>query len=118
MLLGGKALYRAALAAALSAGVALGLGADFARAASEIKVGMGGAAYAPKAIKAKVGDTIAFTNDDFTDHWVYVPTLGYQVSRAGLKQGETFKLVVAKPGSFDVGCAVHANMWATVTVER
>ncbi|WP_119418337.1 cupredoxin domain-containing protein [Desertibaculum subflavum] len=97
-------------------GLSLGAGAALAAAGNEIKVSMVGSTYAPGEVKAKVGDTLVFSNDDFTTHWVYVPTQGYQVSRAELKEGETFKLSLRRAGSFRVACGLHENMVMTVTV--
>ena len=91
-------------------------GGALAATGKEIKVSMVGSTYAPGDIKAKVGDTLVFSNDDFTSHWVYVPTLGFAVSRAGLKEGETFKLPLRRAGTFRVACGLHENMVMTVTV--
>jgi plastocyanin len=109
---------RIALVFALGAGIALGFGADAARAGAEIKVGMAGTAYAPKVVQARVGDVINFTNDDFENHWVYVPTHGYLVSRGTQKPGEDFKLVLGKDGKFEVLCALHTSMAMTVAVSK
>jgi plastocyanin len=107
-----------ALAFALAAGIALGVAADTARAGNEIKVGMAGTAYAPKTVQARVGDVINFTNDDFENHWVYVPTHGHLISRGTQKPGEDFKLILGKDGRFDVLCALHTSMAMTVAVSK
>jgi plastocyanin len=109
---------RIALGLALAAGIGLGFIADAARAGNEIKVGMAGTAYAPKMVQARIGDVINFTNDDFENHWVYVPTHGYLVSRGTQKPGEDFKLMLAKEGSFDVLCALHTSMAMKVAVKK
>ena len=108
----------AAVAVTAAAIVGFGLAPDPARAAAKHKVTMAGSTYGPKTIKAKVGDVVSFDNDDFTNHWVYVPTLGFQVSRAGLKQGESFELALKQPGTFLVECGLHVGMSMTVTVEK
>lgn len=107
-----------ALAFALGAGIALGIGADSARAGAEIKVAMAGVTYAPKMVEARVGDILNFSNDDFVNHWVYVPTLGHQISRANQKPGEDFKVTLGKDGTFEVLCALHTNMAMTVAVRK
>jgi plastocyanin len=107
-----------ALSVALAAGIALGFGADAARAGAEIKVGMAGTAYTPKMVQARIGDVINFTNDDFENHWVYVPTHGHLVSRGNQKPGEDFKLVLGKEGNFEVLCALHTSMAMTVAVRK
>ena len=109
----------AALLAAGAFGVALGVAAGGVSAATAHKVSMSGSNYAPKMVRAKVGDTIRFDNDDFENHWVYVPTVGgYQVSRAGLKPGESFDIVARKPGTFTVLCGLHTQMETVVSVSQ
>jgi plastocyanin len=108
-----------AIAAAAAFGIAIGAMADSVSASTAHKVSMAGTAYAPKMVQAKVGDTIRFDNDDFENHWVYVPTVGnYQVSRAGLKPGETFDIVARAPGKFTVLCGLHTQMETVVTVSK
>ena len=107
-----------AFVAALAAGFGIGMAQDTARAASEFKMGMLGSSYGPKLLRVKIGDTIVFTNDDVEDHWVFVPTLGFQISRANQKPGESFRYLAMKAGTFDVECALHVDMSARVIVER
>jgi plastocyanin len=108
-----------ALVAAGLFGIALGVTAGSVSAGTAHKVSMAGTAYSPKMVQAKVGDTIRFDNDDFENHWVYVPTVGnYQVSRAGLKPGETFDIVARSPGQFTVLCGLHTQMETVVTVSK
>jgi plastocyanin len=107
-----------ALGLALAAGIALGFMADAARAGNVIKVGMAGSAYEPKMVQARIGDVLTFTNDDFENHWVYVPTHGHLVSRGTQKPGEDFKLMLAKEGTFDVLCALHTSMAMKVAVKK
>ena len=105
------------LAAAALTGVAIGIfGGSVLAAGTAHKVSMAGSKYAPAEIKAQVGDTIRFDNDDFENHWVFVPTVGYQVSRAGIKPGEAFDIVARKPGTFVVLCGLHTQMETTVVI--
>jgi len=110
--------YRWLIAGGLVGGVALGLAAGDVLAAKEISVSMLRNHYGPKAIEAKVGDTIAFVNGDMTNHWVYSPTIDHQVSFGPQKPGDTVRLTLAKAGNFKIACALHANMNATVNVSR
>jgi plastocyanin len=113
------AIGPAAFLAAGLFGIGLGVAAGSVSAGTAHKVSMAGTVYAPKMVQAKVGDTIRFDNDDFENHWVYVPTAGsYQVSRAGLKPGETFDIVARKPGTFTVLCGLHTQMETVVTVSQ
>jgi plastocyanin len=107
------------LAVAAAAGIGLGITAGSVFAGTAHKVSMAGSKYAPAAVSARVGDTIRFDNDDFENHWVYVPTVGnYQVSRAGIKPGEAFDIVARAPGKFTVLCGLHTSMETVVTVTK
>ena len=110
--------YRWLLASGLVGGVALGIATGDVFAAKEINVSMARNQYGPKAIEAKVGDTIAFVNSDITNHWVYSPTTDHQVSFGPQKPGDTVKLTLTRPGNLTIGCALHANMNATLNVTR
>jgi plastocyanin len=111
-------MFGLALGTALAAGALLGFGAETARAAGQVKMGMLGGLYGPKAVKAKVGDSIVFDNDDGENHWVYISTPGFMISKAGIKPGEKFEVKLLKPGTFTVQCGLHKDMSATLTVER
>jgi len=113
----GNWLFGLALATAVGTGGVLGFGLEAARAAQTHKIGMAESKYGP-AIKAKVGDTLSFVNDDYENHWVYVPTFGHQISRAGMKPGESWNVELTRPGTFLVNCGLHSKMTTTVTVER
>jgi plastocyanin len=109
----------AVLAAAAVIGIAIGATTGSVFAGTAHKVSMAGSKYAPAEVKARVGDTIRFDNDDFENHWVYVPTVGnYQVSRAGIKPGESFDIVARAPGKFTVLCGLHTSMETVVTVSQ
>ncbi len=110
--------YRCFIAGGLAGGVALGVVAGDVLAAKEISVSMARNQYGPKAIEAKVGDTITFVNGDITNHWVFSPTIDHQVSFGPQKPGDSVKLALAKVGNFKIACALHANMNATVNVSR
>lgn len=114
----GNWLFGPALAAAVTTGALLGFGLETGRAAQAHKVGMADSKYGPATIKAKVGDTLSFVNDDYENHWVYVPTFGHQISRAGIKPGESWNVELQRPGTFIVNCGLHSKMTTTVTVER
>jgi plastocyanin len=111
-------LFGLALATAVGTGATLGFSLETARAAQAHKIAMADSKYGPAMVKAKVGDTISFVNDDYENHWVYVPTFGHQISRAGMKPGENWDVVLHKPGTFIVNCGLHAKMTTTVMVER
>ncbi len=102
----------------LALGLLIGAGIGEVAAAAERKITMVESSYAPARISAKVGDTLTFVNDDLDNHWVYVATLGHQISGGPQKPGQSFSLVVAKPGTFKVECAFHTDMGTTVSVTK
>ncbi len=85
-------------------------------AAAEFKVGMAGSAYSPKLVRAKVGDTLVFDNDDFTNHWVFNPKPGQAFSIGMQKEGEQRRLTLLQPGVYDIECTLHPQMNMTVEV--
>jgi plastocyanin len=85
--------------------------------ASEIAVTMAGMSYKPAAITAKIGDTLIFTNDDATDHNVFVATVGHAVDLGKQKPGETLKLSLGKVGKFEIECVIHPEMTSVVEVQ-
>lgn len=87
-------------------------------AAEEIPVAMAGMAYAPLTIAAKVGDTLVLTNDDATDHNVFVATVGHAVDFGTQKPGEKRTLTLGKVGKFEIECVIHPEMKAIVEVRR
>jgi plastocyanin len=86
--------------------------------ANEVSVTMAGMSYKPAAITAKVGDKLALTNDDSTDHNVFVPTVGHAVDLGKQEPGETRILALGKAGKFEIECAIHPQMKAVVEVRQ
>lgn len=86
--------------------------------AAEHVVKMSGMAYAPKEIRAKVGDTIRFVNDDGTNHAVFVATKGHGVNLGTQKPKAETKLALAKEGRFEVECVIHPRMHLVVVVMK
>lgn len=86
--------------------------------AAEHVVKMSGMAYAPREIRAKLGDTIRFVNEDGTDHAVFVATKGYGVNLGTQKPKAETKLALAKEGRFEVECVIHPHMHLVVVVMK
>lgn len=61
----GDWLFGLALATAVGTGTLLGFGLETARAAQTHKIGMAESKFGPATVKAKVGDTLSFVNDDY-----------------------------------------------------
>jgi plastocyanin len=84
--------------------------------ANEVSVTMAGMSYKPAVITANVGDRLAFTNDDSSDHNVFVATVGHAIDLGKQEPGETRTLTLGKAGKFEIECAIHPEMKAIVEV--
>jgi plastocyanin len=71
-------------------------------------------AFNPSAITAKVGQAIAFTNSDSTDHTATVA--GGGCSTGHITPGSTAALTFSAAGTYDFACAIHPSMKGTITV--
>jgi plastocyanin len=98
--------------------VAYGVVAATAVDAADIQVEMRAAAYAPADVRGRVGDTLTFVNHDAVPHQPFVPTTGWGVNLGDVKSGGTAVLPLARPGQFELECAYHPGMRATVLVDR
>jgi plastocyanin len=73
-------------------------------------------AFNPKALHAKVGETIQWTNQDSAPHNV-VHTAGPAfASSSTLSTGDKFTLKLTKPGTISYICSIHPFMKATIVV--
>lgn len=105
--------------AALAAGFAFALGAcALAPPPAPVthKVTMLGRFYSPATIDARVGDTIAFVNDDDETHAVFVPTRGFALDLGNQRPNENRELKLALAGRFEVECVPHGDMKLVVNV--
>jgi plastocyanin len=96
-----------------------GGGAAAGRSAS---VSMENIQFSPKDVSIKAGGTVTFTNDESIPHDVHKesgPGGDFASgSDGGMQQGDTFKLKLAKPGTYKYVCHVHApGMAGTITVK-
>jgi plastocyanin len=81
-------------------------------------------AFDPNPVKAKVGHTVTWTNDDSTPHTVTSGSNGKPDgkfdSSPGLKSllnpGQTFDYKFTKAGEYPYYCQLHPNMVGTVSV--
>ena len=105
--------------AALSAGFAIALGACTIGPPPEPvvhKVTMAGSYYSPATVNARVGDTIAFVNDDTETHAVFVPTRGFGADLGNQRPNESREMRLALAGRFEVECVPHGDMKLVVNV--
>ena len=85
---------------------------------SPIQETMKNLAFAPKAIQAKVGQTIEWTNDDTVAHNVSYVSGPKFTSSTNLNQGGTFSLKLTQAGTIHYVCTIHPFMTATIVVAK
>lgn len=78
--------------------------------------------FQPNQITVKAGDTITFRNDEAVPHDVKKdkgPGPDFESGpQGGMNEGDTYKLTLKKPGTYDYICRVHApGMAGTITVK-
>ena len=71
-------------------------------------------AFAPPEISAKVGDIIAFTNDDTATHTATLLDGG--CSTDDIAPGSTVGLLFTEAGAYPFQCKIHTSMTGTITV--
>ena len=103
-------LHRFAAAAFLLAASA---GIVAPAAAATIDVTIAKMAFAPAEIKAAVGDTITWTNNDFVAHTVTARDKSFDVV---IPAHGTGSVVVKAAGTIDYFCRFHPMMKATIAV--
>jgi plastocyanin len=87
-----------------------------------VKVSLKNIQFNPKDVTVKPGETITFTNDESIPHDVHKESgPGGDFASGpdgGMQQGDTFKLKLDKPGTYQYVCHVHApGMAGTITVK-
>lgn len=75
-------------------------------------------AFSTKSLKAKVGDTISFRNDDAFVHNIFSLSDVQSFDLGTFAKGETRKVKLEKAGTVEVECAVHPEMKLTVEVAK
>jgi len=85
--------------------------------AADVSVDQAGQQFSQSSLTLKAGDTLVFTNKDDVTHNVKVIN-GDDTDDKGLqKPGEVIKATFAKPGTYQVRCAIHPKMKIDVTVQ-
>ena len=106
----------AASAPVASAGAGSGSGdCTASTAAGTVQAGMAGIAFVPATIQAKVGDVIAWTNNDTVAHTATFkddPTCTTEI----LAPGATGALTFSAAGTYALICKIHATMSGTIEV--
>lgn len=71
-------------------------------------------AFSPPAVKARVGDTIEWVNDDMFDHTVTADDESFDLA---LDVGQSQRMDITRPGTIRYFCRLHPNMRGTIDVE-
>jgi plastocyanin len=72
-------------------------------------------AFDPTSLRAKVGETITFENEDSIDHTV-TPDRSGDFSGGNLKAGDALQVAISKEGVFAFHCSIHPSMKGVITV--
>lgn len=67
-------------------------------------------AFTTKSLAVKVGDKVSFRNDDSFSHNIFSLTDAMPFDLGTYGQGQTRSVVFAKPGAFEIECAIHPDM--------
>ena len=73
-------------------------------------------AFDPSSIKAKVGQTVQWTNQDSVSHNVTYVSGPKFASSSTFGNGGTFTLKLTKAGTIHYVCTIHPSMVATIVV--
>jgi plastocyanin len=84
-------------------------------AAGTVTAAMADIAFEPAQISAKVGDVIAWTNEDSVQHTATLKD-DPACTTANLGGGETGALMFSAAGSYPFFCKIHPSMTGTIEV--
>jgi plastocyanin len=101
---------RAPLIALLLASTPLAHAADFT-------VAQKGKAFSTATLNIKVGDKVAFRNDDPFAHNVFTLSDPMQFDLGTYPQGQAKTVTFAKAGQYEVECAIHPEMKMVIHVK-
>lgn len=84
---------------------------------SVVDVQMKNTAFKPAQVKAKVGQTVKWTNDDAFAHNVKADA-GETFKSQNFTQGGTYSYKLDKAGTISYECTIHPGMKGTITVTK
>jgi plastocyanin len=73
-------------------------------------------AFSTKKLDIKVGDKVAFRNDDGFSHNIFSLTDAMPFDLGTYGTGQMKTVTFAKAGKFEIECAIHPDMRMVVTV--
>jgi len=74
--------------------------------------------FSMPVLKAKVGDTVTFKNEDEFAHNVFSLSEVQNFDLGSYKKGETRQLKLTNPGTIEVECAIHPEMKMKIEVSK
>ena len=86
--------------------------------AGDQTVGQAKKAFTVGVLKAKVGDTITFRNDDEFAHNVFSLSDVQNFDLGSYKKGELRTVKLTAPGTIEVECAIHPEMKMKIEVAK
>lgn len=86
--------------------------------AEDHHVSQKGQQFAPVELSVRVGDRLVFHNDDDVTHNVYSKTEGAEFNVKLQEPGSASPVVLERPASVDVRCAIHPKMKLRVEVKE
>ena len=81
-------------------------------------VGQAKKAFTVGVLKAKVGDTVTFRNDDEFAHNVFSLSDAQSFDLGSYKKGEVRSVKLTAPGTIEVECAIHPEMKMKIEVAK
>lgn len=81
-----------------------------------IRVFMQNISFNPPAVRAKVGQTVTWTNRDDAPHNVTYVSGPRFTSAPTFTNGRSFTLRLTRPGTITYRCTIHPGMRATILV--
>lgn len=82
-----------------------------------VDVRMKNTAFKPAQVKAKVGQTVKWTNEDAFAHNVKADA-GESFKSQNFTQGGTYSYKLDKAGTISYECTIHPGMKGTITVTK
>jgi plastocyanin len=98
------------LSVALLVAPALGMAGDFT-------VGQKNKAFTQASLNIKVGDKVAFRNDDTFAHNVFSLSDPMNFDLGTYAQGQSKSVTFAQAGTYEVECAIHPEMKMVINVK-
>ena len=96
--------------------LALMLAPLHAMAAQEFVVTQKDKSFSTKALTIKAGDKLVFKNEDSFSHNIFSLTDAQPFDLGTFGNGQSKAVTYAKPGKYEVECAIHPDMHLMVTV--